>query len=226
MSGSLRPLSERYPGTYPSWAPQWEADLVQMEHDDVCALCTEMNATEFEREIVLEQRRGTRDAVMAHTKMPIHSPEHALALLENGKLFTQARRWTTYVLGPDRVRPLVPHPDGGLHYLRVTTKRVPKPEYLAHAAPLPRGGVYLVVYGGGPSILSVFDSSGVGVADDIAELRGAASVADVLFWHLEHGVPPALYSLGVGAGDRGGDRVEFPDPVALDRARTSTKELS
>lgn len=225
MSANLRPLCERYPGVYPAWAPQWEADLVEMEHDDIVALCTERGASDADQAIVLEQRRGTLDAVMAHTRMPIHSPEHCLTLLENRKLSTQARKWTTYVLGADRVRPLVPHPDGGLHYLRVTTKRVPKAEHLAQSAPLPRGGVYLVVYGGGPSILSAVDSSGVGVADDIAELMASAPVADVLFWHLEQATPPTLYSLGVGAGDRGGERVEFPDHNALARARTSQKEL-
>lgn len=227
MSGSLRPLSERFPGIYPPWAPQWESELVELEHDELVALCRDAEGTDAERGIVLEQRRGTLDAVMALSRQPILSPEHALSLLENRKLTTQARKWITYVLGPDRVRVLEPHPSGGLHYLRVVTKRVPKVSHLREVAPLPRDGVYLVVYGGGPAILSVFDPSiNVGVADDLAELQAGAAVADVLFWHLEHGVPPALYSLAAQAGQRGGERVEFPDPEALERARTSHKELS
>lgn len=218
MAAVIRPLSERYP-QYPTWAPQFEAALVEIEYGDLEELCRDNGATDQELSLVLDQRRATLDAVMAHTRQPLHSPEHALALLERGKLIPQARKWTTFALGPDRVRLLVPHHDGGMHYLRVVTKKVPTAEHLRSSAPLGRGGTYLIVYGGGPQIMSLPNKAGVTAANDIAALKSGAPLADVLFWHLEAGQPPALYSIGVGIGDRGGKPVEFPDATALRTAR-------
>jgi hypothetical protein len=92
----------------------------------------------------------------------------------------------------------------------VVTKTPPTPQHLQDALPLTEGGIYLVLYGGGPEIISESNN-----AEKLALLLAGSTVTDVLFWHLVTGQVPTLYSLRRGQGDCGGEPVAFPDPAAL-----------
>jgi hypothetical protein len=210
-----RPLSERVT-QYPVSAPQDEISLINTDVEAILAL----GLNDEQAEVVLEHRRAVLDAIRSYERRPITSAEVVLEMLSGKYRLLQplAGRWLTYVLNDRRERKLVPHPsrDGDMTYQNVVTRKVPTATQLRTAAPVPRGGVYLMLWGGSPDILSKWT-----VADEIAALRREVPVADVLFWHLETGRPGALYSLVKGQGDRGGELVDFPDPEALERARTT-----
>lgn len=169
--------------------------------------------------IAQDLRRHMIDAVHGSSSKAIVSPLDAKKLLADGHLFTLARKWVCYALDGDRKRILVPGRDQSRHWARCVSRKVPAPERLTKDAHVPDGGGYLVVYGGGPKILSVHDAHGGGVANDLVTLQKAAPIIDVLFWHLESDQAPALYSLAVGQGDRNNEAVLFPDPTSLQKAR-------
>lgn len=215
MPRALRPLSERFAGLWPACAPQFEDILVHTDFDELRdSLAAEgCDAETLER--VLDLRRGSLIAAQSLERLTIASSEDARKLLEDRILRPEYRKWTTYALNAQRERLGKPTRSGGLAYVRVTTKRVPAPEYVAREAPLPPGGCYLVIYHGTPEILGVST-----VAEELAHLQ-SLPVADVLIWHRPPGAPPAAYSVGVGAGDRNGERVEFPDQSRLAAARST-----
>lgn len=207
-----RPLCERVLD-YPLCAPQDSLTLINTEVDVLRA----MDCTQEQIRSVVEHRRDVLDTIQAYERTPITSPEVALKMLSGTRatLRPLARKWLTYVLNERKERKLVPHPNGeDMTYLSVLSRKVPAVERLLSEAPLPDQGKYLLIYGGGPSILSVST-----VADEIAQIMKTAPVADVLFWHLEKGTAPTLYSLAKGLGDRGGDPVPFPNENLMKRAR-------
>lgn len=207
-----RPLSQRVLG-YPACAPQDSLTLINTEVD----VLRGMECTSEEKNAVLEYRRDILNTIQAYERTPITSPEVALKMLSgtSATLRPLARKWLTYVLNERRERKLVPHPNGeDMTYQSVLSRKVPAVQRLLSEAPLPEHGKYLLLYGGGPDILSVST-----VAAEIAQIMQAAPVADVLFWHLEKGKAPALYSLAKGLGDRGGVPVPFPNENLMMKAR-------
>lgn len=207
-----RSLSERILG-YPECAPQDSLTLINTDVDTL----REMECTQEEKHVALEHRRDILETLKSNERISITSPEVALQMLSgrSATLRPLAHKWLTYVLNERRERKLVPHPNGeDMTYLRVLSRKVPHVDRLRSEAPLPDGGKYLLLYGGGPDILSVST-----VADEIAQIMMGAPVADVLFWHLEKGMAPALYSLAKGLGDRGGLPVPFPNENLMRKAR-------
>lgn len=206
------PLSERIVG-YPTTAPQTMAELVNTDKGFLKHL---EGATEEEIATVISFRREILDALLSLDAIAITSPEAALRALVYRHIRTTARRWMVLALNKERKRVLVPkaHDPGAQGYALCVSQAVPTPARLARELPLPEGGTYLVIYGQSPSVLAE-----TGVADAVARLLANAPVADVLFWHLQRGIPPTLYSLRKGQGDCGGTAVAFPDPEAVARAK-------
>lgn len=210
MSGiQVRPLSARIPG-WPEHAPQFLPALLQTRYLDLKQQLEEAGCTADEVSLVLETRRDVIDAKRSSDEIPIHSPVEARRMLEDRILWPQAGRWVTYDLDPNRTRRVRTRSDGAREYVRFVSDKVPTAAMLA-ANGLPEGGVHLIIYGGSPEVLDH-----PGVAEAIAALKVASPIADVLFWHLQSGTSPTLYSLLAGCGESGGRRVEFPNP---DRAR-------
>lgn len=212
MAAPPGPLSERIQN-YPACAPQDTIALINTDYDALKAL----EVSPEELKAVLDHRRDVIDAARSYERKPITSAEVVLEMLSAKRplIRPMARKWLFYVLTDRRERRLVPHPNGeDMVYQSVLTRKVPTVEKLKKDAPLPKGGVYLGIYGGGPDILSVST-----VAEEVQALQRELPVADILFWHLEAGQPPALYSLAKGQGDRGGKAVSFPSPTHLEKAR-------
>jgi hypothetical protein len=86
------------------------------------------------------------------------------------------------------------------------SRRVPLAADLDEALPLPRGGRYVLVFGGSPELLE-HD----GIRQALERLLERAPVADVCFWTLAQGAAPTCFSLGEGRGQQGGRPVEFPN---------------
>jgi hypothetical protein len=202
----LTPLSELFPGYSPD-DPQTGGELYQTE--DYQSLS----------DMARDLRRHLVDAVHGAERRPITSPVAVKKMLEQSHLHGMYRKWVTFVLDENRERVLVPTSSGNRIWAKKTSNKVPHPEMLARQHLLPDGGTYLVLYKGSVNILAVKDHHGGSVAEDIAFLFESLPVADVLFWDSPPKKVPTLYSVVVGAGDCGGDRVEFPDPAALAIAR-------
>ncbi len=209
---AIAPLSELIPG-YPAIAPQTMSDLLATDY----GFLTHLEATEDEISLVKEFRRELLETIRSRETVALTSPEVALQELSNRHIRPLARRWLTIALDKDCKRRLVPKPSepGVMVYASHISERVPTARELFSKIPLPEGGRYLVIFGQSPDIIS-----NEPIADALSRLMASAPIADVLFWHLVKGVPPTLFSLRKGLGDRSGQPVEFPDPVALARART------
>jgi len=203
----LAPLFERVIG-YPANAPQTMTELVDTSYDVLTALDADPAAVE----VAIELRREIIHTIDGHERTAITSPEVVLGLLSSRRLRPLARKWITYALDSERKRRLIPYANKPTEttYARLVTKSPPRPEWLIDDLPLTEGGIYLVIYGGGPEVLSEGRT-----AQWVANLLAGVTVADVLFWQLISGQPPTLFSLRRGQGDRGGQPVLFPDPRAL-----------
>ena len=159
-------------------------------------------------------------ALQSARSLTFASPLEVKRRLELGHIMPKARKWDTLAMDANRHRIMVANRFGGFSQQRYVSLKVPSPETLQRKMALPEGGRYLILYGGGPNILSIRDKRGGGVAQDLAELREAVPVADVVFWHMQSGgVPPTLFSLEAGIGDMAGEAIAFPDTHFLDVAR-------
>ena len=154
-------------------------------------------------------RQHIVDAVKGSSRPTLSGPSAVREALKRKLLQPAPDRWTLYALGPDRKTVQIARPEGGTRNLTVPAFKVPEP---AELPPLPRGGRWLVIWRGPVSVLEI-----EGVPHRLSKLQRIADIADVVFYDDTAEGDPTLYSLKLGRGARGTDRVEFPDPgpVAL-----------
>lgn len=178
----LAPLSVCVPG-YPEDAPQWGDELLDA---DVSGF-----PDEIRKHIVL--------ALRSSRQPPIDGPEAVRDQILSGEILPLTRKWRTYALDS---RKRVDHSRYGtaIRQMSWVTRRVPTAEELQKRLPLQEGGCYLIVYGGGESILTVRDTDGGGVQTDLRNLRAALPVADVVGWNPQNNVGVRWWSLAGGAG--------------------------
>lgn len=206
-------LKDRIVG-YPESAPQSALELLHTDKSELDAL----EITDTERKSLLNFRNDLLSAVQSSGKHPLATPDMVKEQLEKRWIKPIAGAWLSIALDKTRNRILVPRQlkDGtiSLVYQTLVTRVPPTAERLYKEMPLATGGVYLIIYGGGPG--AGLDS---GHARELKVLRSSCiEVADVLFWHLQTDTPPALYSLRKRRGDCGGKPVEFPSLDLLKEA--------
>lgn len=157
-------------------------------------------------------RQHIADAVKGTSRPVLSGPGVVRDVLRRGLLQPKSDRWTLYALGPDRRTVQVPGKGGGTWNLSVPASKVPDPDELP---PLPRGGQWLVIWGGSVDTLSI-----EGVPNRLLRLQRGVPVADIIFYDrsLADG-EPTLFSVKLGRGACGSKRVEFPNPTALSLAR-------
>lgn len=205
---------------YPQCAPQTALDLLQLEFDELAGL----ECSEVERQAVAELRRDLIDAAHAWARSPITGPS-VVAEMISGRhplLRPLNGRWLSYVLDRERDRVLVPKSggQGGYKYLVVVTAAAPTAAELRRWGPLPTGGTYLLLYGGGPEVLAVNNTAAA-----LWQLQQEVPVADVCFatkrasTEQQSAAPSALFSLRKGAGDCAGEPIAFPDEALLKEAQ-------
>jgi hypothetical protein len=200
-------LSQRVLG-YPESAPQTLMGLVDATADFIKDLDEDPEAIE----VALDLRRDVIHVITGHERTALTSPEVVLELLSTRVIRPLPNRWITYALDKERKRRLVANPTNPteMSYARIITRTPPRHQYLQSDLPLTEGGIYLVIFGSGPEVLSQD-----GTAEKVADLLSGAEVADVLFWKTDPKTAPTLFSLRRGQGDRSREAVPFPDPQAL-----------
>jgi len=197
-----------------------------------------------------ELRRHLVDFRNSLDQPPILTPEDVATKLAAGHLRPLSGGWLAVPLGADRRRilsPIITHdgareasvkmqgaadPARALRHALTRPgavrwswaahpqKRVPTAEVLTRTGFCPPGGVWLLVYGGSPATVLAIDA----VTEALEALLAAAPVADVVFWHRQRDAVPVCYSIGAGAGDRGGELVEFPTAEAAARLRVALQK--
>lgn len=198
MTATLKPLHELVPG-FGEEGPQRGDELLAADFGTLTPLQQEVR-----RHLVL--------AMKSSQSLSFESPREVGRRLELGHVILAARKWVVMGLDEHRHRVMVPSVSGGMQAQRKPFRYVPWAKDLADM-PLPHGGAYLLLYGGGPEFLGIPNSKGVTAGDDIAELRKRVPLVDAMFWQLKPGEPATLYSLALGLGERDGELVEFPDPA-------------
>jgi hypothetical protein len=194
---------------WPENAPETLAGLVAAGYDEL----KQLDVTDAQRELILGVRTQAIDAAHALERSPINCADDLVRQLSSRRIRPLARAWLVVGLDANNDRIAVPRRGGGgLYWLQDAYRNIPDAEQLRTRLRLPRGGRYLIVYGGSPEVLD--DPA---TADQLEQLVGEVPVIDVTFWHLRSGSAPALFSLRGGCGDRGGEREEFPNQKAATR---------
>jgi hypothetical protein len=167
--------------------------------------------------------RGLRalvvEAIHGFERTPCVNADACRQLLEKHHLPRVPGRWAVVALNERRDRMYQRSKGGGMRMMSLVRDNFPTPDSTAKGAPLPEGGVYLAVFGGGIDILS----------DDAAYERFVAftdkhPVADVVFWD-DDGKTASFWSVAAEAGSAGSTELEFPTtaPVARWRERLCTR---
>lgn len=177
------------------WAPDMPTTLVDLMAADYETLDDRAKAL----------RALAVDLVHSFEREPVLTAEAAHKLLERRHLPTRQGKWTLVALSRDLERVYAKSKNGGMRLLHWTGTKLPSPEKLSASAPLPDGGGYLVIYGGGPEILE--DTEARTVFTILAEeLR----VVDLVLWQVQD-TQATFWSVRAGAGQSGAQAYDFPD---------------
>lgn len=146
------------------------------------------------------------DLVHSFEREPVLTAEAALKLLERHHLPARKGKWTLIALSRDLERVYTKSAHGGMRLLHWTGTKLPSPEKLSASAPLPDGGGYLAIYGGGPDILNDEEARNA-----FAILAEELKVVDLVLWQVQE-AQATFWSLRAGAGQSGTNAYTFPDP--------------
>lgn len=197
----LTPLRELLPH-YPQGAPETLSELVAVDASELDRFAPE------ERSVLAELRRQTIDAIHAFEREPILCPDDLIRQLSARRIPMLPRKWMVVCLDARGDRIAVRRSQGGgMRWLQEPYSTLPTPEQLADRLRLPKGGKYLLIWGGGPDILHDPETEAalVRIVEDLP-------VADVTCWWLRTGQAPTLLSVKGAGGDQNGVPVEFPEP--------------
>lgn len=189
---------------------QWEdgspATLVELYNADYKSL------TEKAKDL----RKLAVALVHSFERKPVNSASVALELLQHHHLPVRKGKWTTLVLNESRERHYVrdvKDDQAKLRLSHISSYKLPTAEILKKKVPLPKNGSYLIIFGGGPSIIS--DPEMLKLWKD---LSSNFLVSDVIFWD-DKDVSADFWSLGAGIGQKGNQILQFPNQSALAKWR-------
>jgi hypothetical protein len=195
-------LQSLFPG---SWDEQKAPTLVELVNADYEALDQQGR----------DLRALAMQLVFAFERKPVLTARNAMELLEAHHLTAPRDKWNVVALGPDRERLYERAKGTGLRLVHHVSTGLPDTSALAKKAPLPEGGTYLLIRGGGPEVLS--DPS---TLDAYLRLKNQHPIADVVLWD-EGDQVATFWSIGAGVGQRGNAVIDFPIPGVLDNWRTT-----
>lgn len=186
------------------WDPEYPPRLTDLMNADYDTLDTKAKAL----------RTLAVQLVHSFEREPVHTAGAARSMIENHRIPARKGKWVAVVLNADKEREYKRAEGGAMRLNHAVSTNLFEPTRLKSKAPLPENGRYLFIFGGSPKILSEDQT-----AEKIASLSKEVPVADILFWDTSEGAA-MFYSVGAGVGQQGNVTLDFPDPVALEKART------
>lgn len=195
-------LQTLFPTTWDEQRPSTLVELVNADYESL---------DQYGRDL----RALAMQLVFAFERKPVLTARNAMELLEAHHLTAPRGKWNVVALGPDRERMYERAKGTTLRLVHYLSSALPEPSVLAKKVPLPEGGTYLLIRGGGPDVLD--DPK---TLDAYLRLKNAHPIADVVLW--DDGADVATFwSVGAGVGQRGNAVIDFPAPGVLDNWRTT-----
>jgi hypothetical protein len=194
MYSKLRPFSEMFEG-WPIGVAEYGPDLINIDFDVLRHTLEQANVDPEVAKIVYDLRNHAFEIRNALTAEPALASAADVAKVLGKQLRPPKDRWITYPLDATRRRVTAPHKHSGSRYLCYITAKVPGPDDLA---PLPDGGVYLLVRNDTPAVFNIN-----GVVRRIESLAKAVPLADVILYDTTDEDNPVVSSLRNFVGARG-----------------------
>ncbi len=203
----LPTLSSLIPG-YPNNAPQYGAELILVEDDEL----TEAGLSEADLELTSALRRHLRTAAVSRgLSAQLSNAQQVEEALLAGDLACMRKHWVSYPLDKNRRRSFQPFSANSSRTVRLRTSFVPTPEELDGKTPLEPDGIYLIIWGGSPAALAIED-----VRTRLVHLAGRVPVADVIFHQRAgSGYTAKTWSLRERTGSSENLVLPFPDEDLL-----------
>ena len=148
--------------------------------------------------------------------LQLDSPQAVEQALTDGNLRLLTKRWLTLSLDKNKRRTVLAFSSDSARTVEKLSRVVPTAETLPACSP---NGLYLLLYGGGPDILSK-----PATQTALIELVKSVPIGDILFRKLEKGPKSTLFSVRQGFGVSDRIKVEFPDPELIKRIKSVWKE--
>jgi len=197
MATPTATLHDLFPENWESEQPKTLVDLVQADYDEL-------------DETAKTLRKLAMELVHSFERAPILTARGALELLEKHHLPVRKGRWIAVALDGKRERIYTAREGTGMRLLHTVSVKFPRAATLEDKAPIPADGRYLLVYGGGPEVLTEEN------LDAFKRLTGRTRVADVILWE-QHEHSASFWSVKTGHGRRGSAIIEFPDHETIGR---------
>lgn len=183
------------------WADDAPATLVQLmsaEYDDLDDTARALRALAVE-------------LVHSFEREPVLTAESAMRLLEKHHLPSRPGKWVCAALNKELERVYTKSNGGGMRLIHTVTRSFPTTVKVSNDAPLPEGGAYILIYGGGPEILE--DES---IRADFEDLKSRHRVVDLVLWD-ESDNQATFWSVRAGKGQSGSMTHDFPKPDLAER---------
>lgn len=202
---------------YPESAPQNPLSLIYATPEELRSL-EELSKEQLQT--VLNFRKVLITAANSGALLPpIASADMAKTYLQNRHLLTVGRAWTIYPLDNLRRR-IMDSRNGYVSVVKYAAKYFPSVGTLQKENIRPtKNGTFIALYGGSPTVLEheVLRKA-------INKFQSEAPLADVLFWQLEKGEAPILWSMRAGFGEGApGTKFSFQDPNWLEECGFTQK---
>jgi hypothetical protein len=202
-------MSDKEVVTLTDLFPEWEADqpqtLVDLLNEDY------ENLNEKAKRL----RKLAVNLVHSFERKPVLTAKAAMHLLEDHHLPARKGKWAAVCLSGTRERVYTKAASGVMRQVSWISTEFPDKATLDKRAPLPEGGTYLLIYGGGPSALN--DEKSLA---EYSALRKQFHIADVILWE-ESPDSATFWSVGAGAGLHGNQTMTFPDEKIIERWRNA-----
>lgn len=191
MATPTATLHDLFPENWDPAQPKTLVDLVQADYDELGDTARTL-------------RKLAMELVHSFERAPILTARNALELLEKHHLPVRTGRWIAVALDGRRERIYTAREGAGMRLLHAVSVKFPKADVLAEKAPIPADGRYLLIYGGGPEVLTEENLAAY------KRLTERTRIADVVLWEQqEHSA--TFWSIRTGSGRRGSEIIEFPD---------------
>jgi hypothetical protein len=193
-------LQDLLPSDWGAHQPKRVTELIEADFDSLDTAARGLRA------LVVE-------AIHGFERSPVLTADACRQLLEKHHLPKVPGRWSIVALNERRDRVYQRTKGGGMRMLTMVRDHFPVPESTAKYAPIPEGGAYLAIFGGGVDIL--LDDSAYERFKIFAESH---PVSDVVLWD-DNGRTASFWSVAANVGSAGSTELDFPATIPVEKWR-------